>query len=445
MLFKFIESELPNIGGLSVGCSGEFTIETGFKSLKGVSDMHKIYSNDVSIYTNSIGYFLTDRDFNFEVKSRFEFLNEYRDKKLVYKTAVILYLSDIGEFYSGKGIYYDDMIKLLAKDHKRIIEKKVTRLKEIKQLVPPLEYYPEDVVEFVKRVDPKTMFVSFPPFWVGGYEKLYKIYDDVLQTSLTTKYKIFDGKSMFEMVETLAERKVPFVIGIAKDFCDLGRMVKDNNFVILGINQFSTNIWVYFVSNIHALKEKHGVIFGNDEESLGLGALNKHLLKKEELKYIIKSSQAEIKIKEIDIALFNAVRLPRLSPEIEAKNPMLKLGVFLNGKLAGVLGYGLHRHDCRGAYLLADVPVFNKLMLSKLIAGMGTSRIIKEYMSHKFVNEFYRVFTTAFTLKPSSMKYRGFWKVYNKNRGLINYVADFGRLHRKDIFSKWLSLVKKRL
>ena len=58
-------------------------------------------------------------------------------------------------------------------------------------------------------------------------------------------------------------------------------------------------------------------------------------------------------------------------------------------------------------------------------------------MERVYGQRFDRIYTTAFTDKPVSMKYRGAFEVSSRKPGLINYVSPVRSDSVKSLYSKW--------
>ena len=424
-----------------VGCSGAFTIENLI--LRNMN-AKRIVSSDVSIFTNAIGFYLDGQDFDIDIAtSGLAFLKDYLDQGLVYKTAVVLFLQDLADWVVCNNKHQIRMMQNYMKEYDGVIQSKVERLEEHKELLEKsgveFTYIPQDVVDFVERVEPDSIFMSFPPFWVGGYEKLYEFIDETLVSEkLRPPYKMFDEDSLRLMVDTLKGSGGDFIIGTNR-----GKLFHDQDGVeIVAYDYFSQNELVHFVTNFktesrfahqdnHFISSTYGVELGGKEEFENL------------------SLDDDLDIREIPLDLFDSIRLSRLSENIKnPAAPLTKFGVFINDKLVGIFGIDVQSMKIASDsfYLMSDLPIVNYFDSAKLIAALATSRGVREFLKGKYLVDYPTIRTTAFTDKPVSMKYRNFWKVDNRNKkkDFINYIADMGKYHKNDIIQKWLSVRKRR-
>ena len=424
---------------IAVGCCGAFTIENIL--VNNFKPTH-IISSDVSKFTTSVGYFLTGRDYEAKVVNKdFEFLNEVMEKGLDYKTATILYLQDVSDFYRSDNYYNIRRRKSYSAEYWGIIEKKVQRLNEVKAVFDrsgvDFTYKAQDVVDFVKEVPNDYLFVSFPPFYVGGYEKQYEFLEETLYApDLECKYKLFDDSSWVGMVETLLDRGVSFIIGTNRPDLFEG----NDRIEMVSYDYFSKSEIVHFLTDkdfakkIAGIKRKKTLLYDVD------------LITKEDIDNM--NEDTVIEVKEIPLDLFNSIRMTRISGKIKnLAEPLTKFGCFANGKLFGVFGVDVinMRYYSDTYYLLSDVPVINYKRISKLIPALATSSEILEYLKRKYLVGYNTIMTTCFTDNESSMKYRNFWRKdsvkVDKHKGkFINYVADMGKYNISGIYQKWLRL-----
>ena len=101
--------------------------------------------------------------------------------------------------------------------------------------------------------------------------------------------------------------------------------------------------------------------------------------------------------------------------------------VLLDGQLAGGFIYARSKFGGDDLYLLSDFTLAAKSRVSKLIAMLATSEPIIRRMEVKLVQRINAVYTTAFTKKPVSMKYRGIFDLVGRKPGMLNYASQIRR------------------
>jgi hypothetical protein len=120
--------------------------------------------------------------------------------------------------------------------------------------------------------------------------------------------------------------------------------------------------------------------------------------------------------------------------------------VVIADQVAGFIEYRPSEYDRDTVYLMADFPVpgsrykrLSKLMVLLAVCGETRHRLerIRELKAE-------HVFTTAFTDRPVSMKYRGVMKKVGDGQQpggqkFINYQADFNDLTWQETLVLWLT------
>lgn len=428
-----------------VGCCGAFTIEI---LLARNFELKKIVSSDVSVFTNAIGNFLHGRDYDIKLKSealRHVSLDKYANGNLLEKTALILFLHDLSDFHKMTNLYNKRMYEnyLIAAD--QIIRQKMARLTQNHNLFKDkkieMVYHAEDVVDFVKRVPAgnKDLFIAFPPFFFGDYEKQYQyLVDNVDCTSLMCDYEMFNDKSLLNMVKYMHDKGIRYIIGTNKVelFKDMPgvNVVAYDYFTQTEVVSFITNIDLstkFAQINSQFLSGAYGVKIGNEKTVDDL------------------DEKTKIQVKEIPPDLFDSFRRSRISKKIKKLSmPMLKFGVFADDVLIGIFGVDMVKitYQTDHFYLLSDLPICNHRNVAKLIAGIPTCKEVRDFIKNKYLFDYESILTTAFTNSPVSMKYRNFWKVDNRGKdkssgmNFINYIAPMGKMTVQEIYNKWLKL-----
>ena len=93
-------------------------------------------------------------------------------------------------------------------------------------------------------------------------------------------------------------------------------------------------------------------------------------------------------------------------------------------------------------YIMSDLAVPScEKRFSKLILLCLTSSDVKHILDQKYVEDFHYACTTAFSRHPSSMKYRGIFKLHKRiedpDKYRLNYYAPFGRHSLAEALTIW--------
>ena len=112
--------------------------------------------------------------------------------------------------------------------------------------------------------------------------------------------------------------------------------------------------------------------------------------------------------------------------------------VMLDGKLAGGIAYQRSQYgDVTDLYLLSDFSIVRAGKISKLIALLATSRELTRHVERVYGQRFTHLYTTAFTDKPISMKYRGVFEVSSRKPGMVNYVSEIRPDPLQQLYGIW--------
>lgn len=239
---------------------------------------------------------------------------------LAHKAGAVLLLQDYAGFM-GKNLYNSKTRDYLATSALAILEKKVVRLQKVKELFDAkklkMTYFGGDVVEFARMCPDDHVFISFPPFFKGDYEKQYKFLDDAIDSdALKPTYPMFDENSLVELVKILKTKK--FLIATNK--YDL--FADDPDIKCIGYNFFSKNEMVHFITNIDS-----DIQFTKMAEKVWK-RYDVQLITKEDIDAITRDTVVELK--EIPLDLLDSVRRTRISSKVKKLSaPLFKAGVFI--------------------------------------------------------------------------------------------------------------------
>jgi hypothetical protein len=139
----------------------------------------------------------------------------------------------------------------------------------------------------------------------------------------------------------------------------------------------------------------------------------------------------------------NTWRSEYLAKSIVPADAMRNYAVLSAGKVIGAFSVTMAKYAKPGdgcVYLMSDFAVRPSphKRLSKLILACVLSTEVRADLEQWVCQRIESIFTTAFTHKAVSMKYRGLFDVYNRKEGLINYQAPAGRWSIKDGFQWWM-------
>ena len=420
-----------------IGCSGNFTIE---RAISNVVDCNLI-SNDVTIYSSYIGKYLAGESLDsLQMKDEYDgdcnFLRDYMSDD-VSKIATLILASDVLPYDSmyGSNVYSKRMLRGYKEQFSEMHAKMCKKMEVLKGKVK--KFYHGDVMDLLDKIPSNSGFVSFPPFFKGGYEKMWKALEDVFEYT-EPKYEMFDPDKHINI------------------FCE--KVKKIDNFVI-GAERKVEALEEYYIGMSQTNLGKAIYIYGKSSKTHYV-AINE---KSTKAKPIIKIGeddkiQNDIEIREITLDQFEENRALYLSTNVKkVATPSASFGLFSNNKMFGVFAYANSKmltapnvleRPC--VYLLTDFAVSptNEKHLSKLVLLCILSKeakILAEKMANKRIMS---ISTNAFSNNPVSMKYRGIFKQYSRkplekdNNGNVTkwnltYGAKMGQWTLKEAYEKW--------
>lgn len=420
-----IQSLIPEFEGLPVyvGCSGNFTVER-LLAQKGITD---VTSNDVSLYSSAVASYILNRKLRIEIKSaEYEWLRQYLGDGLG-QIATLLLCTEYFKFVDRDSPYYKRQAGAYRTQFAKLHAKTAERLKVRLEGMRLREYVCGDVLKFVKAIPEESVFLSFPPTYEGGYEKLYKKIEEVFDWD-APKYEVFSDES-FRTLKAEAKMKRKWVY--MRDKYDENAEDEDE-YLIAEFQPASTSRTIYVYSNMNKQRRvtKPQKIFAPVMIERVTGELTGNL-----------------KLVRLKLEQLNTLRSEYMSRTIDFPAVAdVVIGICDGEKLFGVLGFkkiSAYYHEFADAYMVADFSISPTIYkrLSKLVLCVAMSTDVREILEAEFQYPVKKIFTTVFTQKAVSMKYRGLFELFNKKADgrALNYVANTGRWTMKEAYEHWRS------
>ena len=417
---SLIQSMVPEFDNLPVfvGCSGNFTVERLLAS-NGISN---ITGNDVSLYTSAIGNFLVNRPMHIGIKDKnYSWLEEYM-KDAESQIATLLICSEYFKYVDKDVPYYRRQAAAYRNQFSRLHPKTLARVRDRLANLRLKDYVCDDVLNYVKTVPDNAVFLSFPPTYNGGYEKLYRKISEVFEWE-EPRYTVFTEESFRTLFEEV-KKKRKWVL--ARDKNDL----ENDEFLIAEFQPASTSRTVCVYSNI-----KHHCKVTKPQKGFDPVLI-------ERATDVLKGN---LKLVRLKIEQLNTLRSEYMSRTIQFPAVAdIVIGICDGNKLLGVLGFkkiSAYYRQLADAYMVADFCVGPSIYkrLSKLVLCVALSREVKNILEAEFQYPVHKLFTTVFTHKAVSMKYRGLFEVYNRKEdgSAVNYVAATDRWSLEEAFKYW--------
>jgi hypothetical protein len=395
-----------------VACSGNFTVER-ILARCGVGPIH---SNDVSIYSCALGWYLAGKPVRYELRSdEFDWLRG----SLEPGAATVATLLLVGQMLTaGQGTAYAArIVDGYRRRWPELHAATVARVTKAAQGLAIANYYAGDCRDFLAQADPGGVCVTFPPTYRGGYERLYKRLE-----------------SLFEWP------KPEYAMFGPEDVEPFSRTVRSFRHWMISSDLPHPEMVANHVATVQTSLRSKPVFMYSDSAPPRVAAARQSIGKNPWAPHTGPISEPP-QVVRIDAPTMNAIRSLYLNPGITVCDAPRNYAVLSGGKLVGAFAVMLPRgHLPCDIYLLSDFPVRPNphRRLSKLVLACAVGREVRDDLEQWLCSRIRTVGTTAFTDKPVSMKYRGLFEVHNRSEGKVNYLGPAGRWTLAEGYAWWI-------
>jgi hypothetical protein len=400
-----------------VGCSGNLTVE---RTLEGLFTLH---GNDVSLYTGVVASWLAGQPFRLEATGAdWEWLNdEMRDP--LGQVATIMLCTRMFERLDSTLPYYARMRDAYIKQWPGLYAKTREKLEAVTLRLG--SYFSGDVGEYIDSLPQDAAVVSFPPFYTGGYEALYKGLEEVFDWD-EPSYPMMDTTGLHGVLAKMREKDHWFY---ATD-----HRLEGAESDLKGILEKRGNVPIFVYSSggpkrVVTVKHEMSQVF-NPRLSLG------------------QEITGPLTVAKLDGKQYNGLRAQYLAPNILGQSPTSAFAIMDAGRILGVCAFKpedskVHRADM---FLTSDFPVepTDYPRLSKLVVMVALSTEVKALLERQFARRLRTLVTSAFTDNPVSMKYRGIFELIRRDEDggqgrkyKLVYKSDLGRWTLAEALEMW--------
>ena len=410
------------------GCAGNFTVE---QLITKYSKNFYMHSNDISIYSSFLGAYLTDQDLKMDIKPGNEELNFLRDymNSPEEKATLILMFSSLIKHYQQNTEYRKRLWKHYVNNFPVYFAENREALRKWKDSVKVDKYSMMDVYDLYKNPPKEAILLSFLPTYTGGYEKLYIRLNKAFKWP-EPSYQMLDEQRAEDVIKMMAERDYVY-------FTDNERRELGSPVMIAKKIQYRT---IYIYSNLPFKKSitrrrisskiVYFRLFGSGDEIKADDKITLHEIDTMTMNYYR------------DVYLAKNVGIPSISEASYA--------VAINGKVFGFVGFNRvfdRSKDWAKITLLCDfvVPSKKYKRLSKLMLLIVCSKEVRRILEEKYLQAFTRCYTSVFTDKPVSMKYRGIFKLVERKTDppRLKYGSKMGKIKLEEVIPLWLKKYEK--
>jgi hypothetical protein len=421
-----------NTPDLWVACSGNFTIERIAHPFG-----CQLHGNDVNPYTSGIGLWLTGQPVPFrlndEGRRAVGWLEPYLDDGVSTVATLMIgsqFLNDVHK----RQTYYRRMVEAHRIQFEQMHAATVARLDRLELRLA--SYYLGDVREYLRRVVPADgPVVSFPPFYRGGYEVMFKGISRYFDWPSPT-YDVLDDQGIQDTLGLIMDRP-HWLMAVPERIPQIEERVSGYVRPQVGSKPFyvytsDKNPRLYMPKMFQ--QQVKVPRFGPDDEL---------------------TPQTRITLHPVNQRQMIALRSQYMNPLVDPAKPSCSLLVCADGRMVGAFSLDRWHPDPGKAYLMTDFPVPGTRYprLSKLIVMCAMSREARSYLQRLYSREFAQITTTAFTHRPISAKYgRGIptMRLYlrkdpdhpdnysHKGVNSLTYLGSLGDWSAQEAFDMWL-------
>jgi hypothetical protein len=434
-----------DVDELWVGCSGNFTIERALASL-GLP----IHSNDVTLYSTFVGHWLEgDTKFAPELSRKalwfFPYAADYQGT-MVDRVATGLMLAGYADFTKNKNPYYERMLDAVADQWEKLHFKQVEKLEAMSTRLA--SYSCEDVTTWVERMPERAGFISFPPFWSDGYDKMFEQFATLYDWEQPEFEDVAPQTSSGEatgnapkLLQTVMEQDHWLLMSNERH-----EDLEEYLFARAATTSLAVPIWGY----VYPPQHRHSRNF--NDKSVYEDVLMRRLVSGEEI-------GDRLWLTELNPAQFRSLRAQYMDMRIPPAQSFDQcFGVVVGERLIGAFATGgaapgANTSGTNEAYILSDFSVgpTDYKHLSKLVLCAIQSREFKAIAERRVSHQVREVYTSAFTDNPTSMKYRGVFQLHKRmelkgaaHKYCLQYKTEAGRWSLDEAFDYWRRKWAKR-
>ena len=396
-----------------VGCSGSFRFD---RSVKMRNPSCRVYSNDVSLLTCSIGELAMGREFPLRFKGALEFVEDaVKGVDFRGRVAAVMVAAAMGKFTS-KNQFSQAHFAHYKAHFREFVDAALPKLAALVAEIKIEDFYSGDFLLQVDRAAEKGGGVAcFAPTYKGGYERIYRLVHENVEWPAPA-YGIWNPDSLPGFIISLEERRLPYCV------------ISDQ----LLPERTPTTEWrgsnkpVYTYSNNRAASFRRRV---RAETPFKYQAVDPQAI----------TAQSVVTVADADNKQMTFLKNVFLSKGIDHTSGQINRLVLIDGCLAGGFTYSQTQFGdkTRELYLLSDFSISRERRISKLIPMIATCREVMAPINRALLIRVESISTTAFTTKPVSMKYRGIFELAKRTADHLQYSSGIRDQSLQDVFHEW--------
>ncbi|WP_406200127.1 hypothetical protein OH807_18635 [Kitasatospora sp. NBC_01560] len=378
-------------GPVYVPCCGNFTIERSIADLG-----FALHSSDVSIYTTAIGRWLTSQPVGIrlrdESREQLGWLEESLDDGVGTVATLMLgtrFLASVDR----DGLWHQRVVRSYREQWQAMHTETTEKLGRTDLQLS--SYQAEDVRSWLQAVPSDAPVCSFPPFYGGGYEKLYEPLNTHFDWD-APEYAPLSDDDVVSVLGAITDR--PYWLTASN------HDVEELRPHLRGVIKATPRAAPFYV---YASKAPTRIVAPRQPID---PVTVPRLRRGEEI-------NGPLTLSLLKPGQFNALRSRYLNPRIAPGAANLAVAVKAAGRIIGVFAMSPSTYTPDEVYLLSDFAVAptDYPRLSKLIVLAATSAEAQLLCQRAFSRRVRAVSTTAFSNNPVSMKYRGLLRLTKRS------------------------------
>ncbi len=395
-----------------VGCSGSFRFD---RAVKAVHPSVRVHSNDVSLLSCSLGALATGAEFPIAFTGRLAFIEAaLQGQPFKARVAAVEVALEMAK-YKGANVYAETHFAHYRERFADFLAPAMARLAAFLEGLDIASFHPGDFREQALRAaETGGGVAAFPPTYKGGYERLYHFVDENTEWPRPT-YTVWDPARIEDWLDELDRMRVRYCV-----LTD--HALEQHAPTTLYRSQVNKPIYTYADRAASSVRRSTHRSEPFHYTPLDPGAL---------------TPRSRVEIVGGTSRQMNFLKDIYLAKGIAHTSGVANFLVLIDGQLAGGFIYARSKFGGDDIYLLSDFALSPRSRVSKLIAMLATSETVIRRMEIKLVQRIGAVYTTAFTTRPVSMKYRGIFELVGRKPGMLNYASKVRQQTPAEIYAEW--------
>jgi 16S rRNA G966 N2-methylase RsmD len=321
------------------------------------------------------------------------------------RAAYVVFLSDVAKYAlkMEKVEYARRMIAIWQGRQNEIVSGIAQKIEAVaKGIGDDWEFWPVDAVELMKRVRPGDLVFYDPPYWVGGYEKMFAFIDSNLRWDRPA-CTVFDDAQKEKSVADLIARGAT-VIWRTEDEIDAAGMLKVFEY------HHRVDGAIYLYTNDRTFKPAAGsaALLSERDPRLPIITTTDELKRSDTVRMV-----------EIDRQRFNHYRQLWTHKARMKSAEDVSYGIFIGDLMVGIAGVasGMMLSSNLAVIISDACPPSRYRRLSKLVLHVLLTDEMLRKVNRKTLWEHNGYTTKVYTDDPVSMKYRGLFDLAKRKKG----------------------------